>query len=221
MRPIVITKALTAASAVVVAASQTPVSGTALTLVGSATVTLDSQRRILATYGNELSARTLTLTGTNQAGAAITEILTIPSGGSGTVASTQDFLTVSQAMPGGSGWTAAMTLGTNGVGSSPWFYMDDHLDPIEVAGNLEFITGTATATVEITDDSPLAPLYIYQAGFSQTLPVPVPLPWPGLTNVSALSWSTITHNAAAIRLTVTVGTGTVRLNLRQAGVTVS
>src|SRR5215813_8621976 len=117
-----IEKQLGAASANAIALSQTPVSGTPLTLNGASVTAgvavLDTQRRVLLTYGNEASARTMVLTGTNDQGAAISETLAIPSGAGGTVASYFDYLTLTAALPLGGGWTAAVTLGTNGVGST-------------------------------------------------------------------------------------------------------
>ena len=103
MRPITVTKTLSAASANAIALAQTPVSGTALTLNGASVTAgvarLDSQRRILLTYGSEAAPRTMTLAGTNDAGATIGEVLSIPSGASGTVASLLDYLALSSALP--------------------------------------------------------------------------------------------------------------------------
>ena len=213
-RPVVLTKTLAADDADLLAASQTPVSGTALTLTGAA---LDTSRRILLTYGNEGSARTLLLTGKNGSGAPITETLAIPSGGSGTVASLQDFATLTSAMPGGGGWTAAATLGTNTVGSTPWVVLNAHITPFDVSAELEF-AGTANATVEVTNDSPLMPIPIYQPGYSQAVPVPTPFAWAGLTSVAAAAQGNINIPVAAARLTVNSGTDAVQLTLTQAGI---
>ncbi len=97
--------------------STTPTSGTALTLAHTTVLTA---RRVLATVGSEAAARTLRLTGTNADGNPIRETLTIPITSAGTYQSTLDFLTLDEAMPLGSGWSAAMTLGTSGVASTPW-----------------------------------------------------------------------------------------------------
>ena len=83
MRPIVVSVGpLANASANNIATSQTPTSGTALTLNGSLVVSgvavLDKPRRVLLTYGNEASNRTLVVVGTNVSGNSITETLAVP-----------------------------------------------------------------------------------------------------------------------------------------------
>jgi len=215
-----LTKQLIAANAALLAASQTPVSGTPLTLTGTA---LDTARRILLTFGNEVGNRTLLLTGTNGSGTAITETLAIASGGSGTIASLQDFATLSSALPLGGGWSAAATLGTNTTGSSVWWLPDNFIPPFEVAAGLELLSGAATVSVECTDDGILMPLPIYQTGYSQAVPIPVPFSWPGLTNaaltIGSPTTGLINRVCRGIRLTINSGTGQVRLRLRQAGIT--
>ena len=115
-----ITKTLAASSANNLATSQTPGSGTPLTLTALAGTGLDTQRRVLLTFGSEASNRTMVITGKNSQGTVISETLSIASGAGSTVATVQDFLTVSQALPLGGGWTAAVTLGTNTTGSTMW-----------------------------------------------------------------------------------------------------
>ena len=65
--PAVLKKTLAAASANAIALLQTPVSGTKLTLNGAAVVNgvavLDTQRRILLSFGNEAAQRTLAIAG--------------------------------------------------------------------------------------------------------------------------------------------------------------
>ena len=221
-RPVVFTLSLTAASANNIALSQTPVSGTALTLNGSAVTggvaTLDTQRRVELAYGNEVSNRTMIITGTNDAGAAISETLAIPSGGSGVVDTNQDFFTIKSALPAGGGWTAAVTLGTNTVGSSPWYVPNTHITPFEVGASFEVTTGAVNATVEFTSDAVLMPIPIYQPGYSQALPVATPIGFSGMTSLAAAATGTITIPCLGIRLTINSGTGIGRLELIQAGI---
>jgi hypothetical protein len=155
LRPIVVSFGpFAAASANLLAASQTPVSGVALTL---ATHTVDGStgRRILLTYGVEASARTLVLTGTNWAGTVISETLAIPSGAGGTVKSVLDYVTLTSAVPAGGGWSAAVTLGTastDPVASSPWVRVDDYgFSQVSVGVD---VTGTLEYTVEGSVDDP-------------------------------------------------------------------
>jgi hypothetical protein len=214
--PTVLTKTLAAANAALFAASQTPVSGTALTLTGTGA---DTQRRVLLTYGDEAAPRTLVITGTTDAGNTISETLAVPSGADGTVATLQDFLTVTSAVPAGGGWTAAVTLGTDATGSTRWVVPNMHITPFELTLGYELVSGAQTATAEQTDDSPLAPLPIYVQGYSQTPPVPTPQPVTGMSGMVANTQSAITGRAAAaVRLTVTAGNGTGTLTIRQSGI---
>ena len=225
MIPAILKKVLTAAVANNIALSQTPVSGTPLTLNGAAVVAgvavLDTQRRILLTFGNEASDRTLVLTGTNDAGAAVSETLKVASGAGGTIASVYDYRTLTSAVPAGGGWTAAVTLGTNSVGSTPWWIPDDALTPFEVAANVEFPVAATntTASVETTDDTLLMPMSIY-GGQPATIPPPIIAPWSGLTDVGSDSYAVINHNCSGIRLTVTEGADGVAVQavLRQSGI---
>src|SRR6516225_4930989 len=147
MIPIVITKTLAASSANNLATSQTPGSGTPLTLTALAGTGLDTQRRVLLTFGSEASNRTMVITGKNSQGTVISETLSIASGAGGTVATVQDFLTVSQALPLGGGWTAAVTLGTNTVGSTAWQPVNWHSPTFQCGFACELTSGSGTASV--------------------------------------------------------------------------
>lgn len=221
-RQVVVSKSLAASSANNIALSQTPVSGTPLTLNGS-TVTggvavLDTQRRVLLTFGNEASNRTMVIAGTNDAGVAISETLTIASGAGATVATKQDFATVTSATPAGGGWTAAVTLGTNTVGSTPWFVPDLWLTPtlIEVATELAS-GGTANWSIEVTDDDPKMPLAPFQVGYNQALPICNAVAWFGLSNVNANTNAVINTPIQAWRLTILSGVSQVVAKVQQAG----
>jgi hypothetical protein len=215
-RAIVLTKQLVAANASLLAASQTPVSGTALTLTGAA---LDTQRRILLTYGNEGAPRTLLLTGMNGSGLPISETLDIPAGGApGTIASLQDFATVTEAMPGGGGWDNAVTLGTNGVGSTEWHVMNEHITPFLVGAQFVVLAGSVNCGLELTDDEVLMPIPIYQPGFDQTEPVPSPFFWSGMSSMAAATQGVVTHPCRAARLTVNSGNGEGQITLVQSGI---
>ena len=140
-----------------IALSQTPTSGTALTLNGATVTggvaTLDAARRVLLSYGSEASPRTLRITGTNADGNPIRETLAVPSGASGTVYTGQDFLTVTEALPAGGGWSAAATLGTNTIASSPWKLtnsMQQAVTEIAWDGHVAAGTGVGRWSVEYT-----------------------------------------------------------------------
>ncbi len=203
---------LAAANAALIVASATPVSGTPMTLTGSQP---DKPRKILVTYGAEASGRTMKITGTNHSGNPISETLAIPSGGAGTVATTQDFATVTQVLPGGGGWSAAATVGTNSAASSPWQMLDTHLNPMNVGIGV-VVSGTANYTVEYTYDDPNQT--IAAAGSAP------PTAWP----LSALATKTANTDAPsafanagifAWRLTLNSGSGSATATAIQSGLT--
>jgi|SRR5215469_904742 len=146
---------IAASSANNIVTTITPTSGTALTLNGSTVsggvATLDVPREVLLTYGNEASARTMVITGTNANGGIISQTLAVPSGASGTVATTESFKTVTSALPLGGGFTAAVTLGTNGVVPSPWQLLGTFIAPEEFVWNV-VVTGTVNWTIQVTID---------------------------------------------------------------------
>jgi hypothetical protein len=209
MQPSVVTVGpLAAANAALLAASQTPTSGVALTLTGSQP---DVARRILLTFGNEGSNRTLLLTGTNHTGNAISETLQIASGASGTVQSQQDFLTLASALPLGGGWTAAATLGTSGVASSPWKMMNFNIAPMEIDIAV-IVSGTVNYTVEYTHDDPNNTLGVGPA---------IALAWPHpMLNNKIVNFDNYIKNVAALRLTLNSFTnpGFATMTLRQSGI---
>lgn len=219
--PAVFTKALVAASANNIALSQTPVSGTPLAINGStaagSVATLDTQRRVLLTFGNEASARTLVVTGTNETGNPISETLAIAAGGGGTVATLQDYLTITSLLPAGGGWTAAVTVGTNGVGSSPWKVVNPHVTPTSIAINLN-VTGVISVTVEYTFDALQG-----QPPNTGNIPwsyatAPQAIALPALTNIAASANAPISMPVGAWRTTINSGAGSVTTTGYQAGI---
>jgi hypothetical protein len=233
LNPVRITLSLAAASANNIALSQTPTSGSALTINGATAsggvATLDVARRVLLTYGSEGSARTLLVAGTNRSGNVISETLAVPSGGAGTVYTQQDFLTVTQLLPAGGGWTAAVTVGTNAVGSTPWVVRE--WGQLGKMGVLISIPASGpTVQLEATWDDPNGALEVYPYGASPEPTSAVPplaviapaseaifAPSTGLA-LASQSWAGITSTGGgasgafdvpvfAVRMTQTAGTG--------------
>lgn len=223
MDAIVATLQLDAAVANSVAQAQALLAAGNLTLNGAAVAsgvaTFDTARRVGVTSVGNDSGINFTIYGGDYSGNAISEVVT--GANAGTAETLQDFLTVTRVA--GSGATAAnVTVGTTDKGSTQWFVPSWHMAPIEIAVGLEARSGSATVTVEVTDDSPLAKMMIYTAGWSMTPPVPQPFGWPGLIAVVVTAGATplygdINRNCAAIRLTITAGTGEIVMTLRQAG----
>lgn len=149
MRPTTVTVGpLAAASANNIALTQTPAS--TVTINGSTATggvaTLDTPRRVLITPTGNESSNVFTITGTGLNGTPQTEVI---NGTNGVAFATNlDFLTVSSiALKAGA--ANALTVGTNGVGSSQWVRLDDY------APGLTSIQCTASGTVNYTIQSTL------------------------------------------------------------------
>lgn len=227
LKQVVTVGPIAAASANNIAQSQTPVSGTPITLNGSTVsggvATLDAPRRVLLTFGSEASGRTLALTGKSASGVTLQETLVVPSGAAGTAQSVQDFLSITKALPAGGGWTAAMTLGTDTVASSPWQRTTEHVTPVNISINC-VISGTANYTIETTNDAiePANPSTTNGAPFGPLGPVPrvpTPFPLPGaLEAQSANATGLLAQPVAWWRLVLNSGSGSVTATALQAGI---
>jgi hypothetical protein len=155
--------ALAAAVANNIAHVQTPGAPGALTLVSNP-VTLDAARQVLITSGTSDTSITYTVTGTNRNDNPLAETIT---GGATTASTTQDFLTVSSVVANGTP-AGTVTVGTNGVGSSPWLFVDRDVNPVNLGIGV-VVTGTISFTVEYTYDDPNAPFTgTFPTVFSQT-----------------------------------------------------
>ncbi len=174
---------------------------------------LDSQRRIgISSNGDDLGI-TFTITGTNQAGQAISETV---AGTNGSVATTlQDFYTVTGASASGA-TASTVTIGTTTTGSTPWFMLDEWLTPTLVQVTTQLVSGSATWSIETTDNDPRAP-FAQLIEYNTTPPIPTPVGLLGMTNLSGNTSGSIAAPVQAWRLTVTVGQGLVRALVQQAG----
>ena len=152
--PSVVSLQLVAAVANGIAQAQQPAAAGALTLNGSLVTagiaTMDVARRVLiASTGNDANI-VFTVNGTNQSGAPISSQVTgVTSANSQYTA--LDFATVTS-VTASAGTAGNITVGTNGVASTPWV-LDNFLAPtwaLAVAVSLPAGNGTATYTVEHT-----------------------------------------------------------------------
>ena len=139
--------------------SQIAVSGAtaaAITVGRGGVATLDVARRVIITSGADDTDVTFTITGTNASGLSQVETLV---GASGAAAqSALDFKTVISVVPSAAVATT-VTVGTNGVASSPWVRFDDYAAHAEVAIQAT-VTGTANGTIQQTmqDTDPASPV---------------------------------------------------------------
>lgn len=218
-RPVSITKALAAAGATSVSAAQTLGAAGNLLINGTAATggvaTLDSQRRILFTTTEDDSARTWTIYGTNDSAGVVVDSGALPS--SSTKASNLDFKTVTRiSIDGAIG--ANISVGTNGVGSSPWQAFDYHLTPPYISFVDQLVSGTGNSSVEYTAD-PISPSPGVQSavGYGYATPSPLALPAPSIQGVTATTEGAIDFPITGWRLTINSGTGTWKLTGIQAG----
>lgn len=154
MRPITATIGpLTAQSANNIALSQTPGAAGALTLNGSlvsgGAAVIGNPQRITITTAD--TTHTFTIVGVTPTGALLTETVT----GNGTSAtSTLDYAKVTSITISGAA-TGAVTVGTSGLGSTPWVRLDEW-SPGTVSIQIN-VTGTVSYTVQSSDDDPNSP----------------------------------------------------------------
>jgi hypothetical protein len=156
MRPVVVTVGpLSAASANAICLSQTPAAG-ALTINGAlasgGVATLDTPRRVLITTTGNESAKTFVITGTGFTNQVISESITGPN--IGTAQSALNYKTVTSITISATA-AAALTVGTNGVASSPWVRFDEWA-PSDISIQCS-VSGTVNYTVQQTLDDPNSP----------------------------------------------------------------
>lgn len=221
--PSVVSLQLTAGVANGIALVQTPAAAGNLVLNGSlvsgGVAALGAvARRVAAVSANAGdTTQTLTIYGTNRDGIVISEALVL--NGLTTVYTKNDFLTVSQVAIS-AGTAGNVTVGTNGVASSPWV-LDNFLVSswnLAVAVKLASAAG-ATYTVEHTYDDPNTSPTLYSSMESASFQPPVAWPNPTLVNMAAdgefqyNSWPIFAH-----RLTITAGTGKATMQSIQSGI---
>jgi hypothetical protein len=211
MRPVILSKALAAASVNCIAQSQSLAGAGNFALNGSATAggvaTLDTQRRVLVTSAGNDSGITFTVFGTTDSGTAIQE--TVTGANAGAAATNQDFAMVTKVAASGA-TASTVQVGTNSVGSTRFVLFDYHLAPFHVAlGSTAPAGGGTTYSAEYTYDDFLD---LVAGAF------PVARSVPGLLNQTLSANASLDEPATGVRLTISAGTGTVSLTVIQAGI---
>lgn len=210
MRPIFITKQMTAAVTTAVCASQSPGAGAITingTLASGGVATFTTQRQVIITSGGNDSGISFTITGTNDNNVVISETITGANVGAAT--STIDFLTVTSITHTGS-VAGTLTAGTNGVGCTHPIPLAHYQTPFNVSLALEFPTAGSTATVQYTYDDVFSLSVIQSNG----------LRWTDMSSLTSKTTDTdgsLTAPVAAVRMKITTGTAPVTLTVRQAG----
>lgn len=208
MRPIFITRVLTAAVANSIALSQTTAGAAALTLNGAlatnGVATLAAPGQVTLTSTGALTGINFTLVGTDYRGWTVSEILAGP--GNNTVTSVNSYATITSI-------TSSATVGTNitagnaASGSSPVVPIDTYANPSDISLGVE-ITGTANVTVQYTVDNVFVTTSLDALNW---------ISHANLTGLSASAYGTLISSVGAVRMITNSGTGSVTFVVRQAG----
>ncbi len=201
-----------------ISVSQSAAGAQALTITGdtatAGVATLDTARRVIITSAADDSLITFRVTGTNLTGNPIRESVT---GAAIGIASTlQDFLTVSEI------FTSAATagnvkVGTNGVASSPWEFINYHMGPVSLSFGV-IVSGTANYTVQYCYDNPNSNQNTLGGGLYPA--VPNTFDHPSLQSLSIKADGALNVPIFAWRLTINSQThpGSVTATAIQAGI---
>lgn len=222
MAPTYIIKSLTLASSrgvAIISSNQSSASTINSSNLGTA-------RRIsyFSSVSADNSAVLFTLTGTNQGGAIISEVIR-GSTATALVQTSQDFLTVTSVVASCT-VNAIANFGTSSLGGTPWYVVDTTRNPMAIAAGITFSTSanSMSAVFDVTLDD-----------VTRTFPNPS-LSVPSVFNstsglgvaVSTNSWGlinngngNITAPIAAWRLTITSsssGSGSISATVIQSGI---
>lgn len=211
-----------AASAVSVAASQTPVGAINLTLVSSpVSFGASSAQFVTIVSGADISNRTLTITGTNVYDDVISQALTGPN--NATVTSTFAFKTVTNVAISGTA-AGALTMGNTAYAEGQIFVPDWNANSFSIGFGTIIITGTPTWTVQHTfDDTLVSRNFVGISGIGTSTTAAYTVSSTANTWFSHPIVSAVTANidgnyafpVTGIRLTLTAA-GSVRLKLDQS-----
>lgn len=224
MRSSAITKTLAAASATKICTAQTLLAAGNYVIDGAAATTvagvlvglLDTQRRLRLTFAADETGHNFTILGLDERGNGLKWITAGTT--AGTVDIPIDFMTVTSfsvdAVP-----TGAVSLGTNGIGSSPWKLVETDIATPNLSFEGILNSGAANYSVEYTYEP------VMSSGIGATTPLAL-----GSATVNPTAWALTSMEAKAAsaegamnfvprawRLTINSGTGSVTLTGRQAG----
>ena len=229
--PSVVLLQVSAAVANGICLAQTPGAAGNLTINGSlatagvATLTSTNcaARRVAVVSSNAGdTTQTVTITGTNQSGAPISNAVTL--NGTTSVQTALDFATITQVATSAA-TTGALTVGTNTVASSPWI-MDDFTHPgWRLRAAVSIASGSVNYTVEHTycDPNKTGTSLVaspFQFSLEAACYVP-PLPWPDLILTNQTVNGETNFNDGPImahRLTINSGTGLAVMQSIQSGI---
>lgn len=205
MRPITVTKSLTALDRDGISLAQQLVGAGNLTITGAlaaaGVATLDSQRRVGIYSAGDLHLTTFTVYGTDEQGRVISEAIAGPN--NSTVSTSLDFKTVTRIAASAAVGTD-VEAGTTGVGASSWIPPDIYAKDFQlgVAGE---VTGTVNYTVQHTYDD-----------VWDNAAVKVPFDNVILGGVAASGDSNYITPVTGVRLQINSGQGSVKMRIVQS-----
>lgn len=186
--------------------------GSGDTIVFAGTATIDTASAANVAIGRRVvlaytgTDTSFTITGTNSTGNAITDVAV---GASGAAQSNLDFVTVTGITPVGGGLTS-LTAGTNGVGSSPWVPFNWRgYSPMNLGFAIEVVSGAVNYTVQHTYDDP--------NNLEGGALFPLPFDDPVVADQNATMDGAFTTPFVATRVLINSGTGELRVRFEQAG----
>lgn len=218
-RPVQITKALASASANAICLSQTPLAAGNLTLNGAAAsgspavAVLDTSRQILFTFAADETGRVFTVYGFDkpEGGSQIQEAV---AGAAATAVTTLGFGRITR-IAADAATAGALTVGTNGVGWTPWQLIDWNLDPTMLKISCDIRSGSVNFTVQFTDDNFLGE-YDGQGNWSNTYPTKV---WDDVAGAKSADYAmSLDTPYRGWRVQINSGTGTLVTTAIQSGV---
>jgi hypothetical protein len=208
MRPITLSRQLTAADADGIALPQTTAGAADLVLAGAfasgGVARLDAQRKVGVHSTGDINAVVFTIYGTDQSGNQITD--TVTGVNNSTVSTVLDFYTVTRVAASAIVGTN-VEVGTTGEGASQPIPLDQYLNPFNVSVGLH-VEGTVDVTLQYTFDDVFG-----GAG---------PFTWydtDDMDDVVADAEETFISPVAAIRLETNSGDGMATLRILQSGAT--
>lgn len=226
-QPRYLSKILAAASATAISASQSPAGAGNLLINGGSTsggvATLDTQRIVLLTFAADETGHTFIVYGTDDNGTAIQESV---AGAAATAVTTQNFKTVTRISISAAS-AGAITVGTNGVGASPWQIVSADLSPVNISVGVT-VTGTVNFSFQITYDDPSGTYpnpaavttsgYVNRSNANQLTQFPTAWSPTALASKAAATDAAITAPISAYRLLVNSGTGSAQAVVLPAGI---
>ena len=209
--PVNVPKVLIAASANCIGKGQSLAAAGNLVLNGASVTAgvavLDTQRQVLITSGGDDSKITFTVTGSNDSGQPINEVVSGVSAAA--VATTLDFLNVGTVSASGA-VASTVTIGTNSTGSTPWFMPNYNMTPFNAQLNTA-VSGSVTYSCQYTMDNFALP--------ANPTSKPTAITLGTISAKTTADVAALTSPIIGWRTQVTSGTGTVTTKFVQAGIT--